>query len=80
MGEVSLDDRRSKMGKTSWNGQIHRALKVIDHIGESKYDAKQTQGWRPGQAVEGIYSFGTLTTVFKRAITYKNWLVEEYPD
>ena len=67
------------MGKTSWNGQIYRALKAIDRIGESKYDAKLTQGWRPGQAVEGIYSFGTFTTVFKRAITYKNWLVEEYP-
>ena len=67
------------MGKTSWNGQIYRALKAIDHIGESKYDAKQAQGWKPGEAVEGIYSFGTFTTVFKRAITYTNWLVEEYP-
>jgi len=27
------------MGKTSWNGQIYRALKAIDHIGESKYAA-----------------------------------------
>jgi site-specific recombinase XerD len=67
------------MGKTSWNGQIYRALKALDHIGESKYDAKQAQGWKPGEAVEGIYSFGTFTTVFKRAITYKNWLVEQYP-
>jgi integrase len=67
------------MGKTSWNGQIYRALKAIDHIGESKYEAKQAQGWQPGEAVEGIYSFGTFTTIFKRAITYKNWLVEEYP-
>jgi integrase len=67
------------MGKTSWNGQIYRALKAIDHIGESKYDAKLAQGWKPGEAVEGIYSFGTFTTVFKRAITYTNWLVEEYP-
>jgi integrase len=67
------------MGKTSWNGQIYRALKVIDHIGESKYEAKQAQGWKPGEAVEGIYSYGTFTTVFKRAITYKNWLIEEYP-
>ena len=67
------------MGKTSWNGQIYRALKAIDHIGESKYAAKQAQGWKPGEAIEGIHSFGTFTTVFKRAITYKNWLVEEYP-
>ncbi|CAG0933959.1 hypothetical protein TFLX_03293 [Thermoflexales bacterium] len=67
------------MGKTSWNGQIYRALKAIDHIGESKYEAKQAQGWKPGEAVEGIFSYGTFTTVFKRAITYKNWLVEEYP-
>jgi integrase len=67
------------MSKTSWNGQIYRALKAIDHIGESKYDAKQAQGWKPGEAVEGIFSFGTFTTVFKRAITYKNWLIEEYP-
>jgi hypothetical protein len=47
-------------------------------VGESKHDAKQAQGWKPGEAVEGVYSFGTFTTVFKRAITYKNWLVEEY--
>jgi integrase len=67
------------MGKTSWNGQIYRALKAIDHIGESKYEAKQAQGWQPGEAVEGIFSYGTFTTVFKRAITYKNWLIEEYP-
>ncbi|HSD85179.1 MAG TPA: hypothetical protein VLG46_15045, partial [Anaerolineae bacterium] len=70
---------RSKMGKTSWNGQIYRALKAIDHIGESKYAAKQAQGWQPGEAVEGIFSYGTFTTVFKRAITYKNWLIEEHP-
>jgi integrase len=67
------------MGKTSWNGQIYRALKAIDHIGESKYAAKQAQGWQPGEAVEGIFSYGAFTTVFKRAITYKNWLIEEYP-
>lgn len=67
------------MGKTSWNGQIYRALKAIDHIGESKYEAKQAQGWKPGEAVEGIFSYGTFTTVFRRAITYKNWLIEEYP-
>ena len=67
------------MGKTSWSGQIYRALKAIDHIGESKYDAKQAQGWQPGEAVDGIYSFGTFNTVFKRAVTYTNWLVAEYP-
>ncbi len=67
------------MGKTSWHGQIYRALKAIDHIGESKYEAKQAQGWKPGEAVAGIYSFGTFNTVFERAITYTNWLVAEYP-
>jgi integrase len=67
------------MGKTSWHGQIYRALKAIDHIGESKYEAKQAQGWQPGEAVAGIYSFGTFNTVFKRAITYTNWLIAEYP-
>jgi len=29
------------MGTTSWRGQIDRALQAIDHIGESKYQAKQ---------------------------------------
>ena len=67
------------MGKTSWHGQIYRALKAIDHIGESKYEAKQAQGWKPGEAVAGIHSFGTFNAVFERAITYTNWLVAEYP-
>jgi hypothetical protein len=88
------------MGKTSWNGQIYRALKAIDHtparmrcsapavpqavscgtcVGASKYVAKQAQGWKPGEAVAGLYSFGTFKTVFRRAITYTNWLGVEYP-
>ena len=66
------------MGTTSWRGQIYRALKAIDHIGESKYTAKQTQGWQPGEAVAGLYSYGTFNTVFKRAVTYTNWLNEQY--
>jgi hypothetical protein len=49
------------MGKAPWNGQIYRAVKAIDHIGESKDVAKQVQGWLLGEAVEGIYSFRTFT-------------------
>ncbi len=67
------------MSQTSWRGQVYRALQAIDCLGHSKYAAKQAQGWQPGEAVEGIFSYGTFTTVFKRAITYKNWLIEEYP-
>jgi integrase len=76
---VYLGQEGIKLGKTSWNGQIYRALKAIDHIGESKYAAKQAQGWQPGEAVAGLYSYGTFNTIFKRAITYTHWLVAEYP-
>lgn len=56
----------------------HRALRAIDQIGESKYAAKQAQGWQPGELVAGVYSYETFNTVFKRAITYTNWLNEQY--
>ena len=46
------------MGTTSWRGQIDRALSAIDHIGESKYQAKQDQDWHPGEAVAGLFSHG----------------------
>jgi hypothetical protein len=66
------------VGTTSWRGQIDRALCAIDHIGESKYAAKQEQGWQPGEAVEGLFSHGYRNTVFDRAITLTNWLGEQY--
>ena len=46
------------MGKPSWRIQIYRALNTINHIGHSKYEAKQAQDWTPGQAVKGLYIFG----------------------
>ena len=58
------------MGTTSWRGQIDRALRAIDHIGESKYAAKQEQGWQPGEAVVGLFSHGYRNTVFDRAVTF----------
>jgi hypothetical protein len=67
------------MGTTSWRGQIDRALRAIDHIGHSKYAAKQAQGWQPGEAVAGLFSHGYRNTVFDRAVTFTNWLREEYP-
>jgi integrase len=67
------------MGTTSWRGQIDRVLSAIDHIGESKYAAKQGQDWQPGEAVAGLFSHGYRNTVFDRAITYTNWLREQYP-
>ena len=67
------------MGTTSWRGQIDRALRAIDHLGESKYQAKQEQGWQPGEAVAGLFSHGYRNTVFDRAITFTNWLREQYP-
>jgi integrase len=67
------------MGRPSWRIQIYRALNTIDHIGHSKYEAKQAQDWTPGQAVKGLYSFGYKNTVFDRAITFTNWLKVHYP-
>ena len=67
------------MGTTSWRGQIDRALSAIDHIGESKYQAKQDQDWQPGEAVAGLFSHGYRNTVFDRAITFTHWLREQYP-
>ena len=67
------------MGTTSWRGQIDRALQAIDHIGESKYAAKQEQDWQPGEAVAGLFSHGYRNTVFDRAVTFTHWLREQYP-
>lgn len=67
------------MGTTSWRGQIDRALRAIDHIGESKYAAKQAQDWQPGEAIAGLFSHRYRNTVFDRAITFTNWLREQYP-
>jgi site-specific recombinase XerD len=67
------------MGTTSWRGQIYRALTAIDCLGQSKYQAKQVQDWKPSRAVAGLYSFGYKNTVFDRAITFTHWLREQYP-
>ena len=68
------------MGKPSWRIQIYRALNTIDHIGHSKYAAKQEQDWTPGRAVNGVYSFGYKNLVFDQSITFTNWLREQYPE
>jgi hypothetical protein len=68
------------MGRASLRGQVEYALQAIDCIGESKHEAKQAQGWKPGQAVQGIYSYGTRNTVFDRAMTLVHWVEEQYPD
>lgn len=68
------------MGKTSWRGQIHRALTVINHIGEAADIARQVEARAPGNRVASINSYGVFNTVFDYAITYTNWLMEEYPD
>lgn len=67
------------MSPTSWHGQIYRVLQAIDYLGHSKYEAKQAQGWQPGQPVYGLYSFGYKNLVFDRAITFTNWLRDQYP-
>ena len=67
------------MSTTSWRGQIDRVLNTVDCIGQSKYLAKQEQGWKPGQAIDGLYNFGYKNTVFDRAITFTNWLKDQYP-
>ena len=68
------------MCSTSWRGQVYRALQAIDCLGHSKYEAKQAQDWQPGQPVHGLYSFGYKNLVFDRAITFTNWLRDQYPD
>lgn len=67
------------MGTTSWRGQIDRALRAIEQIGESKYQAKREQDWQPGEAVAGLYSHGYRNTIFDRAVTFTHWLREQYP-
>jgi hypothetical protein len=67
------------VGVTSWRGQIDLALGAIDHIGESKYQAKREQDWQPGEAVAGLFSHGYRNTVFDRAVTFTHWLREQYP-
>jgi hypothetical protein len=54
---VYLETGGSEMGKSSWRIQIYRALNTIDCTGQSKHQAKQDQGWTPGQAVQGVYSY-----------------------
>ncbi len=54
------------MSPTSWRGH-------------SKYEAKQSQCWQPGQPVYGLYSFGYKNLVFDRVITFTHWLREQYP-
>ena len=48
-------------------------------VGESKYQAKQQQGWQPGEVVTGLFSHGYRNTVFDRAVTFTHWLREQYP-
>ena len=67
------------MSSTSWRGQVYRALQAIDCLGHSKYEAKQAQGWQPGQPVHGLYSYGYKNLVFDQAITFTNWLRDQYP-
>ncbi len=57
-GAVYLDTEDATIGKPSWRIQIYRALNTIDHIGHSKFAAKQEQDWLPGESVKGLYSFG----------------------
>jgi hypothetical protein len=66
------------MSNTTWRGQIYRAVQAIDCLGHSKYEAKQAQGWHHGQPVHGLYRYGYKNLVFDRAITYTNWLHDQY--
>jgi integrase len=68
------------MGQKSWRGQIDYALQVIDQRWNSKHDAKRANGYRPGQAVPGVFSDGYWNTVFDRAITLTHWISVHYPE
>jgi integrase len=68
------------MGQKSWRGQIDYALQVIDQRWTSKHDAKRANGYRPGQAVPGVFSHGYWNTVFDRALTLTHWITAHYPE
>lgn len=68
------------MGKPSWRRQISYALQAIDQRGTPKHQAKQLHGYRPGQAVPGLFSDGYLNTVFDRLITLTDWIDAQYPN
>jgi integrase len=78
---VRLGNKRWRtLGQKSWRGQIHYALQAIDQRGNSKHHAKQEHGYRPGQAVPGVFSDGYLNTVFDRAVTLTHWITAHYPE
>ena len=60
-------------------GSDRSGTQTIDHIGDSKFRAKQEQDWLPGEAVKGLFSLGYRNPVFDQAITFTNWLQEQYP-
>ena len=52
---------------------------MIDCLGCSKYEAKQSQRWQPSQPVYGLYSYGYKNRAFDRMITFINWPRDQYP-
>ena len=67
------------MGKRgSLKYQITQSLISQKRFGESKYKAKQEQGVKFGQAVDGIFSYKTMKTYLDEAVKFANWVKENY--
>ena len=58
--------------------QITQALINQKRFGESKHKAKQEQGVKFGQAVDGIFSYKTMKTYLDECVKFGNWVKEKY--
>ena len=58
--------------------QITQALINQKRFGESKYKAKQEQGVKFGQAVDGIFSYKTMETYLDECVKFGNWVKEKH--
>ena len=67
------------MGKRpSLKYQITQALINQKRFGESRHKAKQEQGVKFGQAVDGIFSYKTMKVYLDEAVRFVNWVKENY--
>ncbi|MCL0101335.1 site-specific integrase [Peptococcaceae bacterium] len=68
----------SKRGSLKY--QITQSLINQRRFGESKYKAKQEQGIKFGQAVDGIFSYKTMKAYLDEAVKFVNWVKENYKE
>ena len=60
--------------------QITQSLISQKRFGESKHKAKQEQGARFGQAVDGIFSYKTMKVYLDEAVRFVNWIRENHKE